>query len=163
MLTIELDAGDARDAIRKALSTLEDMTPVYQSIGEYLLDAHRQRFIEGVDPDGKPWAPKSENTLERYRRRGYGSAIKPLMGPSRLLSQLIYRFVSKDGVLVGSPMIYASVMQNGAMRGAFGTTKRGAPIPWGNIPARKWLGLSTEDKRAIVKIVEERLAEDLGG
>lgn len=163
MLTIELDDGDARAAIRRAIQSLEDMRPVYNDINEYLLEIHRQRFVDGKDPEGKPWAPKSSATLEHYRRLGYGRLYKPLLGHSKLLSELIIGFVSKDGVVVGSPMIYSAVMQNGAKRGQFGTTRRGSPIPWGNIPARRWLGLSTKDERHIVEIVEDHLANALKG
>lgn len=162
MIKIELEAGEARAAIRSAIETLKDMTPVYTDIGEYLLDAHRQRFIKGVDPDGKPWAPKSATTLELYRRKGYGMLGKPLIGHTQSLSRMILRFVSKDGVVIGSNMIYAGVMQEGAAKGAFGKTSRGAPIPFGSIPARRWLGLSGEDEKKIVEIVEEHLAADLG-
>ena len=162
MIQIEIDTSEVRGAIRRAIETLEDMTPIYTDIGEYLIEAHRQRFIKGADPDGNPWAPKSAVTLERYRRRGYGFLGQPLIGPSKSLSRMILRFVSKDGVVIGSNMIYAAVMQEGAAKGAFGKTSRGAPIPFGNIPARRWLGLSSEDEAKIVKIVDLHLAADLG-
>ena len=162
MIQIEIDTSEVRGAIRRAIETLEDMTPIYTDIGEYLIEAHRQRFIKGVDPDGNPWAPKSAVTLERYRRRGYGFLGQPLIGPSKSLSRMILRFVSKDGVVIGSNMIYAAVMQEGAAKGAFGKTSRGAPIPFGTIPARRWLGLSSEDEAKIVKIVDLHLAADLG-
>ena len=162
MIKIEIDTSEVRGAVRRAIETLEDMTPIYTDIGEYLIEVHRQRFIKGVDPDGKPWAPKSAVTLERYRRRGYGFLGQPLIGPSKSLSRMILRFVSKDGVVIGSNMIYAAVMQEGAAKGAFGKTSRGVPIPFGNIPARRWLGLSSEDEAKIVKIVDLHLAADLG-
>lgn len=162
MIQIEIDTSEVRGAIRRAIETLEDMTPVYTDIGEYLLTAHRERFVKGVDPDGKPWAPKSAKTLERYKQRGYGSLGRPLIGPSKALSRQIVRFVSKDGVVIGSAQIYSGVMQDGAAEGAFGKTKRGQPIPFGTIPARRWLGLSAENEREIVNIVEEHLAADLG-
>lgn len=163
MLKIQLNAGAARDAIREAIGSLTDMMPIFQEIGEYLTDVHRQRFIDGKGPDGKAWAPKSQATLERYRRMGYGRFYKPLWGPGGFLRQRIVTFVSKGGVVIGSPMEYSAVMQNGARRGQFGTTKRGSPIPWGNIPARRWLGLSINDERTIVEIVERHLANDLDG
>ncbi|MGZ8246136.1 phage virion morphogenesis protein [Methylomagnum sp.] len=34
----------------------------------------------------------------------------------------------------------------------------GHPIPWGDIPAREMLGLSSEDQAAILGIVEDHLA-----
>jgi hypothetical protein len=59
MLKIELDAGIARDAIRKAIQSLEDMTPIYSLIGEHLVEVHRRRFIDGKDPEGKAWAARA--------------------------------------------------------------------------------------------------------
>lgn len=56
MLKIQLNAGAARDAIREAIGSLTDMTPIFQEIGEYLTVVHRQRFIDGKGPDGKAWS-----------------------------------------------------------------------------------------------------------
>jgi phage gpG-like protein len=49
-------------------------------------------------------------------------------------------------------------MQFGATKGQFGQTKRGASIPWRNIPARPFLGLSPTDETEIVATVEEYLS-----
>ncbi len=92
---------------------------------------------------------------------GYGRLYKPLWGHTGLLKETIVSYVSKDGVIIGSPMIYSGVMQFGAKRGQFGATKRGSPIPWGSIPARRWLGLSPMDERKIVEEVDEYLATSL--
>jgi len=162
MLTLQFNAGRSRQAIREAIQLLEDMTPVFSDIGDYMIEATRQRFVKGVGPDGAAWAPKRASTLERYKRLGYGSLGRPLIGPAKALSRQIQRFVSRDGVIIGSSLIYAGVMQDGAARGAFGSDRRGRPIPWGRIPARTWLGLSAADDAAIVAIVEEHLEGKLG-
>ena len=161
MLKIELNASAARDAIRYAIQSLEDMTPVYQDIGEYMIEATRRRFIDGRAPDGSLWAPKSQATLERYRRMGYGSLGRPLIGASKALSRQIQKIVSRDGVVIGSAQIYSGVMQTGAARGAFGADRHGRPVPWGRIPARVWLGLSPVDELYIVEIVDEHLEQIL--
>jgi len=157
MFRVQFNAGRTREAIREAVRLLEDMTPVFTDIGEYMVEATRQRFVRGVGPDGKPWAPKRPATLERYRRLGYGSLGRPLIGPARALSRQIQRIASRDGVVIGSSLIYSGVMQDGAAKGAFGTDSRGRPIPWGNIPARVWLGISRDDEAAILDIVDEHL------
>jgi len=162
MLNIEIDTAQIRSALVQAKTLLSDMTPVYAEIGEYMIGATRDRFIKGVDPTGKAWAPKSQATLERYKRLGYGSLTRPLIGPGRALSRQIQKIVSSDGVVIGSSLAYSRVMQEGAARGAFGTDSRGRAIPWGRIPARVWLGLSDADGRAIVEIIEENLGEALG-
>lgn len=161
MIGIQFNAGRSREAIREAIALLGDMTPVYQDIGEYMVEATRQRFIKGQAPDGKAWAPKRASTLERYKRLGYGSLSRPLIGPSKSLSRQIQRIVSRDGVVIGSSLIYSRVMQEGAAKGAFGSDSRGNPIPWGRIPARVWLGISRDDDAAIVGIVDEHLESRL--
>lgn len=161
MFGVQYNAGRSREAIREAIALLEDMTPVYHDIADYMVDATRQRFIRGIAPDGTAWAPKRASTLERYRRLGYGSLSRPLIGPSRSLSRQIQRFVSRNGVVIGSSLIYSRVMQEGAPRGAFGTDSRGRPIPWGRIPARVWLGISRDDETAIVETVDEHLQSRL--
>ena len=161
MFGIQFNAGRSRAALREAIAQLEDMTPVYRDIGEYMIEATRQRFVRGVGPDGKAWARKRASTLERYKRLGYGSLTRPLIGPGKALSRQIQRFVSKGGVIIGSSLVYSRVMQQGAAKGAFGRDRRGHSIPWGNIPAREWLGISRDDEAAIVAIVDEHLAGKL--
>lgn len=157
MFDYELNTAAARKALRDAAAQLDDMTPVYDDISEYLLDQRRQRFASGTDPEGKPWAPKTQGTLDRYKRLGYGTLNRPLIGPSKALSRQIQRIVSKDGVVIGSSLAYARTMQEGAAKGAFGSDSRGNPLPWGNIPARRWLDLSSEEELEIVAIAEEHL------
>lgn len=163
MLNAQFNAGTSREAIRKALDLMEDPTPMFQDMAEYLVDQHRQRFIRGVDPQGRPWAPKSAATLDRYKRLGYGSLSRPLIGPARRLSREILQFVSRDGVVIGSSLIYSRVMQEGAAKGEFGTDRRGRPIPWGRIPAREWLGLSAANNVALVEIADEHAKLALEG
>lgn len=101
---------------------------------------------------------------------------KPLIGESKALSTTIAFRVEPDAVRIGSPMIYSAVQQFGAEMGEFGRyyqlfrrkyaesdfrryagTKKGSPIPWGNIPARPFLGLSAQDKADVVEILQEHL------
>ncbi|MBN9504928.1 MAG: phage virion morphogenesis protein [Altererythrobacter sp.] len=161
MFGVQFNAGRSRQAIREAIAQLDDMTPVFDDIAEYMLDATRQRFIKGVAPDGTPWAPKKQSTLDRYKRLGYGSLTRPLIGPGKALSTQIQRLVSKDGVVIGSSLIYSEVQQSGAVKGAFGADRRGRPIPWGSIPARTWLGISRDDETAIVRMTEAYVASTL--
>jgi len=158
---IQFNAGQSRKAIRDASAALADPTPMYQEIAEYAVEAHRQRFIKGVGPDGTPWAPKSQSTLDRYKQLGYGALTRPLIGPSRRLSREILQFVSRDGVVIGWSLKYAGVMHSGAARGAFGSDSRGRPVPWGGIPARPIVGLSQKDDRALVEIAEDYLRSRL--
>lgn len=161
MIGVQFNAGKTRDALRAAIAQLQDMTPVYEDIGEYMIGATKARFLTGTSPGGAKWAPKSEATLARYKRLGYGTLSKPLKGPTGRLSNEIVKFVSRDGVVIGSSLIYSRVMQDGAAKGEFGNDARGHPIPWGRIPAREWLGISADDATNIVEIVEEHLGTKL--
>lgn len=158
MLRVQFNHAAASEAIKRAVAALESPQSMYDEIGEYLIDQRRVRFAAGVDAAGKPWAAKSEATLERYRRMGYGELSRPLIGPGRALSRQIKKFVSRDGVVIGSALAYSAVMQFGADKGAFGTDSRGRSLPWGKIPARPWIDLSDAEGRHIVTIADEHLA-----
>jgi phage virion morphogenesis protein len=159
MITIELKQDTVSPALDRLSELLDDLTPVMQEIGEYLVESTKQRFQEGKAPDGTPWAPKSPATLARYEAMGARSAMaRPLLGPNAILSRNIFHQAGPSGVEVGSPTIYSAVMHFGAGKGAFGSTSRGAAIPWGPIPARPFLGLSDEDETAIVGITEDWIA-----
>ncbi len=161
--SVQFNVGDTRAALQRAIASMEDATPLYEDVAEYMVKATRQRFIQGIAPDGTPWAPKKASTLDRYRARGYGgqSLIKPLYLIGRLRGE-IQRIVNRDSVVIGSSLIYSGVMQSGAARGGFGRDGRGRPIPWGTIPARPWLGISKDDAEAIIEIADEFAGRQLG-
>lgn len=163
MFGVQFNAGASREAIRKAIGQLEDMTPLYRDIAEYMLEATRARFRTGTAPDGTKWAAKKKGTLARYKQMGYGNLSRPLIGPGRALSRQILRSANRQGAVIGSALIYSGVMQDGAAQGAFGTNRSGRPIPWGNIPARVWLGISAADEQAIIEIADDYLAPTLNG
>lgn len=157
------------------------LKPALRDIGEYLVRSTKQRFAEGKAPDGTPWAPNTETTLiEMLRRRGGDtvrrkgekssnpyyrqdgrvnkrganliSGKKPLVGESKRLSGEISYRVSPAGVEIGSSLEYAATQQFGAKTGSFGRN-----VPWGDIPARPFLGLSDGDKKQVMAILQEHL------
>lgn len=155
------------EAVKKALARLKagagNMLPAFRDIGEFLIASTRARFKQGAAPDGSAWRPKSQTTIDAYRARGDGVLTRPLIGPTKRLSSEISYRARGDGVSVGSSLIYAAVQQFGAAKGAFGKSPRGAPIPWGRIPARPYLGLSRDDERNVVEIIEDHLDPESGG
>ncbi len=157
MLRIVFNGPVLTAQLREAQERLANPEPMYQDIGEYLVDSHRQRFLRSEAPDGTTWADKSLVTLERYRRLGDGDRSKPLIGPSRRLGTELHYYASRSDVEFGSNLAYSGVMQEGAAKGAFGADRHGRPIPWGNIPARVWLGLSDTDERNIVDLADEHV------
>lgn len=157
MFHIEFKYEAVANALREAATRLDDMTKLNDDIGEYVVEATKERFRKGVDPDGKAWLPKKQATRDRYIANKDGDRPDPLIGPSKRLSSEINSLVARNSVEIGSNLEYSGVMQGGARKGAFGTDSRNRPLPWGDIPARVWLGLSAEDERNIIDIVDEHL------
>lgn len=162
MFNVEFKYEAVANALRHAATQMDDMTAMHQDIGEYVVEATKKRFALGIDPDGNAWKPKSAMTLAGYEQRGDGKRPRPLIGPTERLSKEIFPDASRDGVEVGSNLEYSAVMQEGALKGAFGRDSRNHPLPWGDIPARVWLGLSDEDERNIIDIADEHLEELFG-
>ena len=160
MIRSEINLTFAEAAFAALDGRLSDMTPVMFDIGEYLVTSTKDRFPAGTAPDGTKWTPKSSATLDRYgARKSNRVDRRPLFGPTGLLSQQISHEVSATGVNWGSNLIYSAVMQFGAAKGAFGQMANGSPIPWGNIPARPFIGLSETDEAMIL----ETLADWISG
>lgn len=157
MLRVELKEDDISAGLQLISERLTDMTPLMQDIGEVLLYGAEERFKAGVDPDGQPWAAKSPVTIENYRRRGDTVSFRPLIGPTKVLSSTISVRTGADFVDIGSNAVQAAVMQFGAAKGAFGANKAGRPIPWGDIPARPFLGFSASDRAGVMDAIEEWL------
>lgn len=154
MITTEINMTFAEALLRDLDAALTDLTPVMDRLGEQLTRSTKERFKEGTAPDGTKWAPKSATTLARY---GAKADARPLFGPTGLLSQQIFHQADAQSVEWGSNLIYSAVMQFGAAKGAFGTMSNGASIPWGNIPARPFIGVSAEDEVQIIDILSEWL------
>lgn len=160
MYSIEFNLDTFSPALQRLASSLADMSPVMQDIGEYLITSTKERFPTGKAPDGSAWAPKSATTLAAYgARKSNRVDARPLFGPTGLLSQQIFYESDATSVTWGSNRIYAAVMQFGAAKGAFGKTSRGASIPWGTIPARPFIGVSAEDETQLVDIVSKYLVQ----
>lgn len=154
MLDVRLDTSQAGEALAKLAERLGDITTPLLDIAEYLHQATDERFVKKIAPDGSPWAPLSPVTLARKK----GPRI---LRESGLLQDTLRHQVSDNELAFGTDRVYGAVHQFGQKRGASGTNKRGAPIPWGDIPARPYLGLSSEDESEILAIVGDYLSEPL--
>ena len=180
MQIIELTDRSGLDYLHALVGRAQDMRPVLLEIGEDMAESTKQRFSSTSAPDGTAWAPNSALTLARYSsnfaRKKDGSLTKssatklagkkPGTGETRMLATTInYQVQGTDSVGIGSPMVYAGTFHYGAKSGEFGfgiyATRNGSfPIPWGDIPARPFLGASDEDQTNIVRLVRSYLLED---
>ncbi len=173
MIEIKVDNKAVLEELYLLSHAVNDPSPVLKGIGEALVKSTKQRFQTSTAPDGSRWAPNSQATYlrdlgsakslhgkdGRINSKGSGKVMgkRPLIGETGNLSQQIHWRVDADALSVGSTMEYAATQQFGAKQGAFGRDKRNHPIPWGDIPARPFLGVSDQDASKIMSIVNEYL------
>lgn len=156
MITLEINDADIAFALSQMAAALSDPSPVMNEIGMFLVASTEERFDETKAPDGSTWARRSETTLAVYERQK--AKFGPVLHKSGTLRQSIFHSYGPDEVTVGSNVLYSAVMQFGAAKGSLGS---GAP--WGNIPARPYLGLSESDKAGVIDIVGEWLERSTRG
>jgi phage gpG-like protein len=163
MITIEINDALVAAALDRLAARMADMSPVMAEIAELMLDGVMEGFASGTSPDGLPWARKSAVTLEAYARRGLRVDQRPLHGPTGELSseENYHTEVGPDFVRLATNVVYAAAMQFGMAQGAAGRTKRGGPIPWGNIPARPFLGLSERTSALVVEAIERAIRNEI--
>jgi len=133
MIRIDINDREVRQALEDLRRRSSDMAPVMKRIGQALMEGSRERILSGRDWTGQPFAPNSPTTLARKKGK------KPLIDTKSFVSGRLHYEASADSVTVGSSAVQAAVLQFGAKKGAFGATRRGGKIPWGDIPARRYL------------------------
>ena len=174
---IELVNRSGLDYLDGLVKRAMNMGPVLKEIGEDMSESTKRRFSSASAPDGTAWAPNSAVTLARYSsnfarkkdgeltKRGAAKLAnkKPGTGETRALGTTInYQLQGDEAVSIGSPMVYAGTVHYGAKSGEFGfgiyATRQGSfPLPWGDIPARPFLGASDDDQANIVRLVRSYL------
>ena len=166
-MEIKAEFDDAR--ILRALNNLvragEDLSPVMVAIAEHLKDSALDSFEKETSPDGAQWPDLSPVTQFLRKKGGYGSTGPKLQRSGALLRRLVTDY-GPDFALVGTNLVYAATQQDGAKKGAFGGVRTSLPgrsffqpTPCGDIPARPFLGVSSEAERNI----ESAVLEFLGG
>ncbi len=148
------------------------LSPLFKNIGEYLVNSSQDHFRTSTAPDGSKWAPNAQSTYlailgkshsgksGKLNVRGVNRILskRPLILTGDLMNDIHYQLVA-DGLEVGTNKIYAATQQFGAKKGEFGIMpKKNHEIPFGNIPAREFLGISNQDEGAILFMAIEHLA-----
>jgi phage virion morphogenesis protein len=167
-ITVGNNSQQVLDVLRDLLIQASDPRPVLQLIGEHLAESTKERFVSGTGPEDNAWAENRPITLAMYLCEYKGNfkkdgslskkgqtrltSKKPLTGKTRELQNTIGYLVSGDSLMVGSPLSYAAMQQFG------GKTAANSMIPDKTIPARPFLGLSTDDEATIIDIVSSYLA-----
>lgn len=147
--------------LRAATETLENPFEMYTLIGAHLAQTTKERFDQGMDPDGNPW-PASIRVLVN----GGNTLVD-----SRALRDSITYEADASGVEVGTNVIYAATHQFGATITAKSAGALRFNIPGVGfitkqsvtIPARPFLGMNAEDEVEIGAIITDQLAAAFGG
>jgi len=157
-ISITLDDAALVRQLGDLIGALTNPEPALRSIGEKLQRTTQERFDPGQKraPDGTPWAGNSPVTIARKGRDN------PLYERGNLQNTVDYQVLGTRGVEVGTNLVYGAAQQFGMVKGYAGRTRRGAPIPWGNIPARPYLGLSADDETEVVRILRDYLERQTG-
>lgn len=167
---------EATKALQALIAKGRDVVPLLTGIGQTVKESTRLRFIDGKSPAGVAWAPLSAVTLALRRKGKGGGSSRPLLNTGALRNSIIFRVGAKH-VDIGSTEAKAKTHQFGARVGQYGRytqlwrsqkygrktflgssgSKRGHPIPWGNVPARPFVGVSAKDRAEIVDLIQHHL------
>lgn len=156
-MSIEIvhNAGEITAALNRLLARGNDLTEPMAAIAAVMESATEEAFANQADPTtGVPWAPLSDTT--QTQRSKQGSWPGQVLQVSGGLAASIESQSDSHSASIGTNKIYAPVHFFGASKGEFGN---GAP--WGDIPARPFLGLSNEDENDILGILDQFLADGL--
>jgi phage gpG-like protein len=171
--TIEIDDERVQSLLQRLQEAVspEGFTDTMKEIGEDLRYSTRQRFIQGIAPDGSRWPGLAQSTVMARLYGGKGSfqkkskkisakgirmatGMKPLIATGRLMESVNYD-PQPDGLVLYVNRQYnggqatAAVHQTGTHRAG-----RGRKV---TIPARPFLGVSESDiekmERTVVRAI----------
>ncbi|MBS4049956.1 MAG: phage virion morphogenesis protein [Methylomonas sp.] len=148
MIEVKIDDAQIIKALQRLQHAVVDISPALLEIGEILTESTKKRFSAGVGPDGTRWAENSDVTIERKGRN------KPLVAEGSLSESIAPQLIGDNILEVGSALEYAAMQQ-------FGGTKAEFPHLWGDIPARPFLGLSSDDESEILASIERHVLRSI--
>jgi len=171
-MAISLDIkveGKALKTLQMLAKRMDNLQPVMREIGEVVRESVMRNFREQRSPEGAPWKP----SLRALVQGGL-----TLVDTATLRNSINVR-ARRRSVTIGTPVEYAAVHQFGARKGSFGNVTvhvrehirrlasgkevkvrahtRNMRVPWGNIPARPFLGVRRSDWVEIQDIIVEHL------
>lgn len=161
---IEFRDRQLRAALARLVSAGEDFSPATREIAGLLRRITERAFEAEKDPaTGEAWATLSDVTASRPRNRsgrprGYDNKLRV---HGDLLASIIPDH-DKTSAILGTNLIYAATQHFGAKheefgRGSYKTRAGGFPIPWGDIPARPFFGVSPADETDIASIIARHI------
>lgn len=153
-INITLDAVQADALLRRVEAGAQNALPLFTEIGTALEASTRERIeTTKVAPDGTPWLDISPAWRRTKKKRGHAEGILTMRGD--LLNSIAFEAAATYTDIIAGPTEYAAIHQ-------FGGDGSMAPGP-AAIPARPYLGLSSEDETEIQEAANEWMARLIGG
>jgi phage virion morphogenesis protein len=176
---IEVTVDDA--AIRKELERLAfaagTLRPAMKNIGEYVARSTWERFNKGIDPAGRPWKPLQVQSGSSRMAQQLAKGTRKVLVKSGLLQNSFTYKAGSDSVVVGTNVAHAAIHQFGGKtppheirpyrKKALAWPGGAHPVkvvkhPGSVIPARPFLGLSSEDQTEVLAILSDHLEGEKG-
>ncbi|WP_051694163.1 phage virion morphogenesis protein [Desulfohalovibrio reitneri] len=123
--SLRMDVAEVNDGLTRLAGAVDDLRPAMEAIGEIVLTQIMDSFETEVSPGGQPWEPST-----RARRTG-GQTLSD----SGTLRKSVHVEAGRDGVEVGTDLVYALIHQLGGRAGRNHSVQ---------LPARPYL--PTEDE-----------------
>lgn len=137
------------------IKRVENTGPVMREVADVLADASERAFRDEADPvTGALWDPLSAVTIALRPQRAGGQILQD----SGIMAASIVTDYGENFAAIGTNHPAAPTHFFGARQGQYGKTSRGGPIPWGDIPARRFMGVGPTDEEDILDIASRHLA-----
>ncbi|MBD8554910.1 phage virion morphogenesis protein [Rhizobium sp. CFBP 8762] len=156
-VTTEVLDGDVRRAFTKLQQAMDDTTPVMDAIGVGLAGSTHMRFVTQSGPDGQAWQALNTDYAQTKRN-------SRILTESGRLRDSINRQAGNDYVRVGTNVVYAAIHQfGGTIKPKTGTHLhfriggQSVMVKSVTLPARPFLGISTDDTTMIAETVYDFL------
>lgn len=169
---VRVDESDVAEVFGLLRDRMRNLRPLMRDIGEIVRDSVMENFRSQSSPGGIAW-----KRSQRAQRQGGVTLVD-----SGILKNSVGYRESSDRVAIGTSMRYAAVHQFGAGAGSFGTVdtlvrehmrrsgktgrqhsvrahSRRQTLPWGDIPARPYLGIKHTDWPEIHRAIMVYLTE----
>lgn len=177
MLDVTIDESQVGKALNELIDRLGNLHTPLNDIAEYLHQSTDDRFSKQVAPDGSPWAPLSASTLARKKGgrilRGKGT-LQDTMRHSVSGNELVFgtdrpygaihQFGGKVEHAARSQQVYFRQGKDGSVGNRFVKKRHSNFSQWvthgahsTEMPARPYLGLSSEDETEILAIIQDYL------
>lgn len=167
-ITSTFDDAQFRGALEHLTRFSADKRPLLWALGQGMVRATQQHFLDARDPEGQPW--KALNPTYAEFKRGPGILRGARFGSIGLFGSLKFKVEGGDAVAWGSSKIYAAVHQGGAVIVPVKAKQLSFRIggKWIHcqrvvIPARPYLGFGPEEKREALENVFEALNRAITG